>query len=280
MRKGNLLPVILVLGAIMLSGCGDNATAKTAKDTAPAVREERTEPVVTALPPEEVPQEDTREDAASPSEEAEDPSSPDYFYQPGSYDIEQLGETIFITNPHTGKIYQKDQFRLPRQDYFWIDSNTFDCIGYAFACGAEQVMFSPTSFIISFGGIKPASQEAFSSADNRPYIRIEFSKGQNLEYRNSLEVNDISYSAGTDSAYQTPPPGTESSICYLYDQEQYQPMDYPVYTYYIGALPNLIAHIVNGETGNCPLDGYSIPHWYNDAATNSPQGCNEANLYN
>lgn len=263
MRKGNLLPTVFVfaLGAIMLSGCGDNATAKTAKDTAPAVREERTEPVVTALPPEKVPQEDIWEDAASPPEEDvveptvdideirhEYPNQNFYTYEEyvGTSWEEVNWQDINIIGPGPAGHLAKDEYGLPVQDEFWLADGSFDGVGYLLCCGAQEVIISPGFTNVYFGKIHDPWN---STPEEMPLLTIDYTSSKTVS-----RISFFNFSIATSS-------NTDQAISF-HDLSKYPSQNHPTSASAVEQMRILIYAYKNCDlyATECPLDGMNLSH--------------------
>lgn len=265
MKKWNLLLVVFVL--VMLCGCG-NAAAKNPEPAQP-IGKMQTEDIAVVLPASE-----PEPDIAPPPEEEviteepeaeEDPSSPNYVYHPSKYDISyhEFDDGYWIAtidNPGVSKVYLTDQFGLPRQDYFWIDDETFDCIGYLFACGVMHIEMTNDYFHAYFS---PAGAE---DATHQPTVSIACDDYYTSDDPKVTTVYCDAYKIG---AYTKTLKTTDEKSAllsekhvFLYDQTKYPAQGYKMNTYYIDILPifvNAALSIDEGSTA-CPLDGYEVPH--------------------
>ena len=261
----------------MLSGCGDNATAKTAQDTAPAVREERTEPTTTAPPAEEnpqeeAPQEETWEDATSPPEEDvveptvdideirhEYPNQNFYTYEEyvGTSWEEVNWQDINIIGPGPAGHITKDEYGLPVQDEFWLADGSFDGVGYLLCCGAQHVGISPDSIRAYFGGIHTTT---YGTTDEFPLLDISGSSGGtvgvlffNFEI---VTLNNTANGTGTAS---------------LYDPNKYPPQNHPATAITLSRLRDALyaCRTCDLYATDCPLDGKNIPHLTKSRDNNS-----------
>lgn len=282
--KKEMLCVSLVMSllAVTLTGCNSEASSSkpapeqksainfTPDDSAVEIAEANTpEPEE----PEEAIAEEVEEveETAEPEEAAEDPTAPGYTYTPSNdYSVIPTGYVTYITNLGPTGNYLKDEFGLPRQEYFWIDNETFDCIGYLFACGAKQIELAQTAMKVHFGGVAPTAQGAAIEVNKiRPDILIEY------EGYDRITVDTIQYHLVIDSMYPDHAPSDLGSEVYLYSSApDYPPQHSPIHSYYVSTLPRLIDCALNHKDYSCPLDGTGIVHWFYDNNTN--QDCPES----
>ncbi len=280
-HRAVIVLLMLVLTICFIGGCGKKKTGSddSKDDTSEEIAETKEAGLQDGNPEEEDIEQPIMEENAETGNEAIDFTSPDYVYVP-SYNCENIGdewplENIIIDRPADmeDKPYRKDEFGLPMQEYFWINDNTFDTVGYYFACGASYV------------SIMGRNQEGTGNLINA-YFDRQSNKGVVFDFsgtsRPDWNAEVFMYYGNREASEDTPPNGgldtgwfsyqytdelaqiksrETNELVYAYDQNMFPPQKLMIDKYYISILPMYINAALNSEAeGDCLLDGYGILH--------------------